>query len=454
MSFGIFFSGAHHQSKAAERKVHLGLELLEERNLLSASAAGVAAGGLLNDGGGQAGSPGASGAPPVTTNAAMATPAVAPAITVAPDPPGSLSGYVFLEPTAGSPNFNPVTPAPGELPVAGATVRLSGPGGTQSVVTTGTGAFDFSDLTPGNYSLSITPPSGDTNALAIAGSGNGTAGIGTISNITIGSGQNQTGENFAVTAGSQLGQIYFTASLLVSGGQIPLAPFEQVITPAPTPNVPQQIAPPTALPGLSGRTFVVAGSQSLPQGGSGGDAIIGGANPASPLYAGNIQDEIWPAFGEQGVNNWLNEGPEADMMQQLNNLGDMNLLNGGTIRGTMPNPNSPIRGDGTGGDGSNRGTNNNLFNFHDGELGHGIAPDIDPLPRELRDTYGPYPEQAVLLDRAAVAVSEIPRLPAEEESSPISGASAAAVAAWMLVTSNRRADLERRADYFERRRTS
>ena len=141
---------------------------------------------------------------------------------------------------------------------------------------------------------------------------------------------------------SQIGQIFFTASLLVSGVQIPLAPFEQVVTPAPGPTVPQQVGPPTFLPGFSGRTVQVAGGQNLPPGGSGGDAIIGGANPASPLYAGDVQDELWTAFGKREANNWLNEGPEQEFMQQLNDLGNMNLLNaGGGNRGTLQIPRCP-----------------------------------------------------------------------------------------------------------------
>jgi hypothetical protein len=366
-------------------------------------------------------------------------PAVASVSAVSADPPPSVSGFVFFEPTAGSPNFNPITPPTGESPLAGVTVTLTGPGGTQTTLTDATGAYSFSDLTPGTYSLSITAPTGDTSATAIPSGSDGTASAGKISDITVASGQTLSNENFPVISSSvsQLQQIFFTASLLVSGAQIPLAPFEQVVTPAPTPNVPQQMAPPTPLPGLTGRTFVVVGSQSLPQGGSGGDAIIGGANPASPLYSENTQDSIWPAFGEEGVNNWLNEGPEQAIMQRLNDLGDMNLLNGGNRGSVIP------FGDGMDSDDIRGGTDrlDDLFNFNDRFDGRGtgdydlqgaLAAASDSQNADAVDS-----QPVALLNSVEVAPMRVRRLPGEGEWSPNSSMSAAAVAAWMLVTNNR-----------------
>jgi hypothetical protein len=448
-------SSRHSKSQVHERKLHLGLELLERRCLLSASTSSAGMPADVSQSG-PAPAPATIGAPSGGVVANQPAPAVASAAAVASDPSGSLSGYVFFETTPGSPNFNPTAPATGESPLAGVTVTLDGPGGTQTTQTDATGTYSFGDLTPGTYSLSITPPTGDTAAQAIANGSNGTAGTGTISNISIGSGQNQAGENFAVDSSSvkQLSQIFFTASLLVSGAQIPIAPFEQVITPAPTPNVPQQVAPPMVLPGLSGRTLQVAGSQNLPQGGSGGDAIIGGANPASPLYAGNVQDEIWPTFGEQGVNNWLNEGPEEDIMQRLNDLGDMNLLNGGGDRG-LPNSTSPS-GAGTDGNDS-RGGNDRLndlfnFNFNDREFDDDLLRDSDLIRSNTHSAGEAAEGHAVRLDPIAVAPIATRRLPTETEWSAKSSVSAAAVAAWMLVTSGGGEERDDRIGCFERRR--
>ncbi|HEX4146148.1 MAG TPA: carboxypeptidase regulatory-like domain-containing protein [Pirellulales bacterium] len=429
--------------------------------MLSASTVGMMGTGVPN-GGAQTSTPAAppaasGGAPPVAMVVNQSAPA-APAVAAVPaDPGATLSGYVFLEPTAGSPNFNPTTPAPGESPIAGATVTLNGPGGTQTAVTDATGAYSFSDLSPGTYSLSITPPTNDSSAQTLPGANNGTAGTGTISGITLTSGENQTNENFPVTTGSQFEQIEFTASLLVSGGQVPLAPYEKVVAPPPTPNVPQQMAPPTPLPGVTGRTFIVAGSQSLPQGGSGGDAIIGGANPASPLYAGNTEDEIWPAFGEEGVNNWLNEGAEEGIMQQLNNLGNMNLLNSGGSRGS--NSAFPFGDGGMDSDGSSDRLDDlfypNLFNFNDREIQeHGIRGASEPAGSDGQAAIAENSEHVALLDPVVVTSTRARRLPAESEWSASSSMSAAAVAAWMLVTGNRNSDSGSRAGHFERRRKS
>ena len=414
--------------------------------------------------------PPSTGAPPVALVANQSAPAVASvsAVPAVPaDPPASLSGYVFFETTPGSPNFSPTSPPVGESPLSGVTVTLTGPSGTETAVTNGEGQYTFSNLTPGTYSLSITAPQGDTSETAVPGGGNGTAGAGTISDITLSSGQSQSNENFPVVSSSvsQVQQIFFTASLLVSGAQIPLAPFEQVVTPAPTPNVPQQMAPPSLLPGLSGRTFVVAGSQSIPQGGSGGDAIIGGANPASPLYSENTQDSIWPAFGEEGVNNWLNEGPEEQIMQQLNNLGDVNLLNGGNTRGSA----LPFGNDGMDSDDIRGGTDHlddllnlnhrGLFNGNDwlddrGLHDDGIAGGDGPAASDGQGAVAVNGEEVALLDPVVVTPIRIRRLPNDGEWSPGANMSAAAVAAWMLVTNNRGEEYGGRAVPFQRRRKS
>jgi len=442
-------------SRPSKPKLHLGLELLEPRILLSASSAGVMGTGVPN-GGAQFSTPAApppasGGAPPVAMVAGQPAPAVVSVAAVPANSGASISGFVFLEPTTGSSNFNPTTPSPGESPIVGATVTLNGSGGTETTTTNATGAYSFSDLSPGTYSLSITPPTGDSSAKALPGGNNGTAGTGTISGITITSGQNQTNENIPVTTGNQLERIEFTASLLVSGAQLPLAPFEQVAAPPPTPNLGQQMGPPTVLPSLTSRTLLVGGNQSLPQGGSGGDAIIGGANLASPLFAGNTDDEIWPAFGQEGVNNWLNEGPEEQIMQRLNDLGDMNLLNGGS-RGSSSV--FPFGSDGMDSDGANDRLDD-LFNWNDREIHEpGILRDSIPAGSDSQAAWAVNAEPVARLDPVDVSPIRVRRAQVESDWSPSSSVSAAAVAAWMLVTGNRGAENGGRVSPSDRRRKS
>ncbi len=188
-----------------------------------------------------------------------------------------------------------------------------------------TGAYSFNDLTPGVYSLTVTPPTGETGDVAIANGTNGRASIGTISNITVGSGQNLTNENFAVTTGAQLEQVFFTASALVSGVQIPIAPFELVIAAAPKPVPSQQGAEPVIVAPLPGMTVPAGAARPIRLGGSGGDTVLGGANPTSSLYENDLSDQIWSPLGNQNTGNWLNEGPEQAILERLSNLTNMDL---------------------------------------------------------------------------------------------------------------------------------
>ena len=443
MSFGISLRNARgrgraNRSRAPERKLHLGLELLERRCLLSAGAQGISPSGM-QEGAGVPPAPTMFVAPPVNMAANTAAPAVGSAASLTSDPPGSLSGIVFLEPTAGSPNFNPTNPAAGESPLPGVTVTLSGPGGTQSTVTDKTGAYSFSDLTPGVYSLTVTPPTGDTGDVAIASGSNGTASIGTISSITIGSGQNLTNENFAVTTGTQLEQVFFTASALVSGVQIPIAPFEQLIAAAPKPVLSQQIPGPVFVAPLPGMTIPAGAPRPIRLGGSGGDTVVGG----NSVYADDALDQVWSPFGNRDTDNWLNEGPEQAILERLSTLSNMDLLNaGGTQVFRADGPDSNDRRD-------------DLFDFNDRFDGRGIddydiLPDVAPLESSTQTVGRGHAEQAVLLDPVVQTQGAVCRLASEADESP--SASVGLVAGWMLATGTRRAASRDRVGYFERRR--
>jgi hypothetical protein len=96
----------------------------------------------------------------------------------------SLSGHVYQDA-----NDNGARD-PGDPGVAGVTVTLTGSDDQNNPVsqTTQTGAdgsYSFTGLRPGTYDLAETPPAGDFNGATTAGSQGGTAGVNTITGITL-----------------------------------------------------------------------------------------------------------------------------------------------------------------------------------------------------------------------------------------------------------------------------
>ena len=89
----------------------------------------------------------------------------------------------------------------------------------------------------------------------------------------------------------QLQQIYFTASLLVSGAQIPLLPYEsqynKATVPPPTTNQQQQYAPPPTMPLLLAFSTPTVGARPLRIGGTGGRFRAGGV-PTTPSRSSGI----------------------------------------------------------------------------------------------------------------------------------------------------------------------
>ena len=111
--------------------------------------------------------------------------------------PSSLSGYVYVDP-----NNNGIK-EPGETPLSGVTITLTGTndlGKPVTVVTTtdSSGAYNFSGLRPGIYTVTETQPAGYLEGKTTQGTpGNGVVGAGVISNIALAQEITGTNNNFA-----------------------------------------------------------------------------------------------------------------------------------------------------------------------------------------------------------------------------------------------------------------
>ena len=128
--------------------------------------------------------------------------------------PGSLSGYAFSEPEPGSDDFNPADPTDGETPQAGVTIDLQDSFGNliASTVTGSSGAYSFTGIGPGTYSI-VEPSGSDAgNDTAFAGSLGGTAGDGSISDIVVGPSAGISGTGYDlpefVTPGGLSGYVF------------------------------------------------------------------------------------------------------------------------------------------------------------------------------------------------------------------------------------------------------
>jgi hypothetical protein len=147
---------------------------------------------------------------------------------------------------------------------------------------------------------------------------------------------------------AQLEQIFFTASVLVSGVQLPISPYEKIVTPAPIPNIPQQFSTPSIVPEILGLTIPAAGARPVRLGGSGGDSLSSG-NTTDSLYANNVQDEIWPTFGNREDEGPTSEVATEELLNELMGLGQMDDLmrgdvvppGGNTVPGGIPGSSDP-----------------------------------------------------------------------------------------------------------------
>ena len=111
--------------------------------------------------------------------------------------PSILSGVVYLDA-----NNNGIVDA-GESGVGNVTVTLTGTDDngdpiSLSTTTTPNGAYSFTNLRPGSYTLTETTPSGDFTGKATAGTEGATPGAGTLSGITLAEGVNGANNLFGV----------------------------------------------------------------------------------------------------------------------------------------------------------------------------------------------------------------------------------------------------------------
>ncbi|MEQ1852772.1 MAG: Calx-beta domain-containing protein, partial [Chthoniobacteraceae bacterium] len=131
----------------------------------------------------------------VAVTAGITTNAGASATATINDPDNSLSGSVYVDA-----NNNGVFD-PGETPIAGATVTLTGTNDlgapvSLSALTNGAGTYEFLNLRPGTYTLAETQPGGYLDGMDALGSLGGVLGNDTFSGITTSASQTGTGYNF------------------------------------------------------------------------------------------------------------------------------------------------------------------------------------------------------------------------------------------------------------------
>ncbi len=125
--------------------------------------------------------------------------------------PASLAGYAYIDA-----NNNGAFDS-GETAIAGATVTLTGTndlGNSVHLSTTSAvnGAYSFSNLRPGTYTLTETRPTGYIDGDDSIGSQGGTVGVSSFSNVDVVSGTNGVNNNFANLVPASLSGVVFLDS--------------------------------------------------------------------------------------------------------------------------------------------------------------------------------------------------------------------------------------------------
>ncbi len=160
--------------------------------------------------------------------------------TYTPPPPGSLSGFVYLD------NNQDGVRDGGDWAMPGVTVTLQGNGVNTSLQTDSNGAYSFANLVPGTYTITKTPPAGYDEGTNNVGSLGGSVNGDTFT-VTVPPGGNGTDYNF---------------------GEITLPSPPPNVQPTPTPQTPPPDSPPPGpssnLTGLlTKRLFVGGGWKSF-----------------------------------------------------------------------------------------------------------------------------------------------------------------------------------------------
>jgi hypothetical protein len=108
-----------------------------------------------------------------------------------PPPPGTISGFVYVD------TDNDGVKDSGETPIPGTTVTLTGPNGlTRTTTTDATGAYAFTDLAPGTYTVTETQPADFVDGKDTAGSKGGVVTNDRIADIVLVANDNSVNNNF------------------------------------------------------------------------------------------------------------------------------------------------------------------------------------------------------------------------------------------------------------------
>ncbi|HEY2251668.1 MAG TPA: hypothetical protein VGH74_11430 [Planctomycetaceae bacterium] len=126
---------------------------------------------------------------------------------------------------------------------------------------------------------------------------------------------------------AQLQQVFFTVSLLVSGAQVPILPYERTVVPATVPNQPQAFSAPSTVSEILGLSIPGLGARPVLLGSSGGgDSTLSSRISGDPLNSVNPQDQTWPSFGNREAEGPSSEVPTQEMIDQVMGLGEMDDL--------------------------------------------------------------------------------------------------------------------------------
>jgi hypothetical protein len=174
---------------------------------------------------------------------------------------------------------------------------------------------------------------------------------------------------------TQTQQIFFTVSLLYSGAQVPILPYERIVVPAPLPGQPQPFPSPGMVPEVLGLAIPAQGARPILAGGSGGDSSLSSANSGDAIYGNTPEDNLGSTFGNRAAEGPSSEVPAQEMIDQLSGLGEMDDLMGNDV---VPPTGISAPGGAGGGAAANGDMLEDQFDLDSEESGHDSL-ERDPL---------------------------------------------------------------------------
>ncbi len=224
--------------------------------------------------------------------------------------PASLSGFVYSDS-----NDNGIKDA-GEPPIAGVTINLAGTDDlgnsvSQSASTDASGAYSFTSLRPGTYTLTETQPAGYLDGKDSIGTQGGTAGNDVFSNIVLASGIDGTMNNFGELLPASLsGYVYADSNDngVKDAGEPPIAGVTVTLTGTDDNGSVSQTTT-TDVNGLYSFTSLLPGTYTLTE-----------TQPAGYLDG---KDSIGTQGGTQGNDVFSNIVLMAGIDGTMNNFGEL-----------------------------------------------------------------------------------------------------------------------------------